>query len=228
MKYKLGNIENLDALTLKKQIVEQGAKFIIFKYKISIIALSFDRLSIAYCVRNKEEFKQLKQKYNFRTMLLGLWAFPWGPFETYSTIKLNNNGGIDVTQDVLLNIETYNKEDKSIFIEKMYTQFSPVSKHDLKEVKKAFAAYYKQSREIEALYIGKYINIEEGLEPPYMVGIKSKVAKPEIKEKLEELFYQKFYSFAQVFFFFESENEELFEKIKEQGQYIRYNSFKES
>jgi|VirMetMinimDraft_7_1064189.scaffolds.fasta_scaffold133173_1 hypothetical protein len=219
MEYKLANTKSIEVSEIKKQLA-LGAKFVVFRYQISFIAISFERYSPVYLIQNKAELKKLQHKYNQKTMLLGPWSFPWGPFESYSAIKVNNAGGLDVTKDIILNLDFYDKESNTIVLKEMHTVFGSLSKSDFKEVKKAFSAYLSKTKRIEAIYIATYINVDEYTEPPFMIGLNTTLDKSIVAEQLKELFYQRFYPMTELVLFLKSEDEELFLKIKEQGQQI--------
>ncbi|BDS10957.1 hypothetical protein [Aureispira anguillae] len=224
LEYKLANTENFDVSEIKKRL-DLGAKFIVFRYQISFIAISFERYSSVYLILDKIEIKKLKNKYNLITLFLGPWSFPWGPLESYSAIKTNNNGGIDVTKDIVLNLDYYDKAKNKIIIKEMHNVFGHISKSDLKEIHKAFLAYLKQTKKIEELYIAQYVNVDKGMNIPFVIGLKTSLDLAEVSKQLEELFYERFYSITELIIFKKEENEELYSKIVEQGQKVK-NSIK--
>lgn len=219
IEYQLANTNSIEVSEIKRQLAS-GAKFIVFRYQISFIAISFERYSPVYLIRNKAELKPLQNKYNQITLLLGPWSFPWGPFGSYSAIKINNAGGMDVTKDITLNLDFYDKEQNKIVLKEMHTVFGPLSKSDIKEITKAFSAYLSKTKKIEALYIATYINVDENIEPPFVIGLITTLDKDEIIKELKELFYERFYSVTELVIFLKNEDEELFLKIEEQGTRI--------
>jgi hypothetical protein len=219
IEYQLANTNSIEVSEIKKQLTS-GAKFIVFRYQISFIAISFERYSPVYLIRDKTELISLQNKYNQITLLLGPWSFPWGPFGSYSAIKINNAGGIDVTKDIALNLDFYDKENNKIVLKEIHTVFGQLSKSDFKEVTKAFSTYLSKTRKIEALYIATYINVDENIDPPFMIGLNTTLDKDKITKELKELFYERFYSVTELIIFFKNEDEELFLKIEEQGEKI--------
>lgn len=222
IEYQLANTNSIEVSEIKKQLAS-GAKFVVFRYQVSFIAISFERYSPVYLIRDirdKTELKPLQNKYNGITLLLGPWSFPWGPFGSYSAIKMNNAGGMDVTKDIVLNLDFYDKENNKIVLKEMHTVFGQLSKSDFKEVTKAFSVYLSKTRKIEALYIATYINVDENIAPPFVIGLNTTLNKDEITKELKALFYERFYSVTELILFFKNEDEELFLKIEEQGKKI--------
>lgn len=221
IEYQLANTNGINVSEIKKRIA-LGAKFVIFRYQISFIAISFERYSPVYLIHNTRELKVLQTKYNQKTLLFGPWSFPWGPFQSYSAIKLNNAGGMDVTKDIILNLDFYDKANNKITLKEMHTVFGQLSKSDFKEVSKAFSAYLLKTTPIKALYIATYINVEEHIDPPFMIGlnVNAKLNKDEVTEALTALFYERFYEMTELIIFFKEDEEELFIKIEEQGKQV--------
>ncbi len=81
--------------------VERGAKFVIYKYCISVILMTFQRPSDIYFVRAGESRLARGLPFSFMTMFLGWWGIPWGPIYTIASFATNFGGGQDVTSEVL-------------------------------------------------------------------------------------------------------------------------------
>jgi hypothetical protein len=96
-------IKNIDGLSLKeiKGLIQQGAKFVIFPYAISIIIMSFKRNSSIYFIRpNENSFKYSYAHFGVN-ILFGWWGIPWGPIYTIGALFSHITGGKDITQIVL-------------------------------------------------------------------------------------------------------------------------------
>ena len=83
------------------QELQNGARFVVFEYCISIIVLTFKRGSAVHFIRAGEGTFLKSLGYTLVSLLLGWWGFPWGPIYTISTVSTNLSGGRDVTPQVL-------------------------------------------------------------------------------------------------------------------------------
>jgi len=83
-----------------KAELQIGTRIIVFQYCYSIIIFSFKRSSSAFLIKFGESSWNRGVKYSLISFFLGWWGIPWGPIFTISTLFLNLNGGIDVTEDV--------------------------------------------------------------------------------------------------------------------------------
>jgi hypothetical protein len=81
--------------------VQQGARFVLYHYCISVILLTFRRSSNIYFVRARENTISRGLGFSLISLLLGWWGIPWGPIYTVGSLITNFNGGKDVTQAVL-------------------------------------------------------------------------------------------------------------------------------
>ncbi|MEM6297184.1 MAG: hypothetical protein AAF740_00680 [Bacteroidota bacterium] len=81
--------------------VEQGGRFVVFQYTISIIFFTFKEPSSIYFIRKGESAVMKGLKFNFFTLLLGWWGIPWEPIYTIQTLITNLSGGEDVTYEVM-------------------------------------------------------------------------------------------------------------------------------
>jgi hypothetical protein len=103
MHYKLIIDDQISLDQLQKQ-VEKGGTFVMYQYCISILfAVSLRRFSPAYFIPANESKSKYKAKYNRLSSIFGWWGIPWGIVYTLSSYKINRNGGIDVTEDILYN-----------------------------------------------------------------------------------------------------------------------------
>ena len=219
MRYNLVNTDNLEPEDIEKLVLE-GASFRIFKYRIALIAIAFSRISPAILIRNEADFKLYRNKYNLKTFLFGLWFFPFGPINVFQTIKFNNSGAIDITGDILLNLGYYNKDSQIIDLVNIYTLFDHLPKSDFKELKTALLEFCHRKIEIREVYAGKYINVENNCEPPYLIGVNADLSKESIEDEMKKLIYKKFHKFAQFEIFIKLDDPDLYDTIVKQGQEI--------
>ena len=110
-----------DDLTLEslKACVENGYRFLVFRYDIGIGVTSFQRFSSAILVAPNERLEPYYRPYNLITMLIGWFCFPLGPVTAIKTIIFNANGGVDLTGDIMLNITEEKLASKNVSFEMM-------------------------------------------------------------------------------------------------------------
>lgn len=96
-------VKNIDGLTVAdiKNEVDNGAKFVIYQYAISLVVITFKRSSDIYFVRNGENAVVKGLPYTLIAFFLGWWGIPWGPVYTIQSLAKNFGGGKDVTQEML-------------------------------------------------------------------------------------------------------------------------------
>ena len=102
----MAQIKGIEGMT-NEQINEElmrGGKFIVFKYCISIIIMTFNRKSDIHFIKNGESAFPKSIGYTILTFILGWWGFPWGPIYTIGALFTNLGGGQDVTKEILSSI----------------------------------------------------------------------------------------------------------------------------
>lgn len=97
---KIKGVEGMTGEDLRAELA-RGGKFVIFKYCISIIILTFTRPSNIYFVRAGESAVIKGLIFSIISLLFGWWGFPWGPIRTLQSLVNNFRGGKDVTREVL-------------------------------------------------------------------------------------------------------------------------------
>ncbi|MBN2362682.1 hypothetical protein JXL83_00960 [candidate division WOR-3 bacterium] len=107
MKFK--NIDGFSGEDLLREIAA-GGKFLVFQYCVSIVILTFKRVSAIYFVRGNEKKIKYSFKYSLLTWLFGWWGIPWGPIYTIQSLYLNGKGGKDVTKEVISAVSKLNKK----------------------------------------------------------------------------------------------------------------------
>lgn len=97
---KIKNIEGLSVDDINREL-NNGAKFVVFQYCISIIVMTFKRGSSVYFIRPGESSLKYGIGFTLLTLVLGWWGVPWGPIYSLGALYTNITGGSDVTGDVL-------------------------------------------------------------------------------------------------------------------------------
>lgn len=99
----MASIKNIDGLSNQEIIWElnNGGKFVVYQYTISIIVMTFKRSGNIYLIRGGQSGVKHSIGLTILTFLLGWWGFPWGPIYTVGALYTNLSGGKDVTQNIV-------------------------------------------------------------------------------------------------------------------------------
>jgi hypothetical protein len=81
--------------------IQQGGKFVIYQYCISLLVITFRRSSNVYFIRHEESAVVKGLPFVLLSLVLGWWGIPWGPIYTIQSLWVNLRGGKDMTQEVL-------------------------------------------------------------------------------------------------------------------------------
>lgn len=96
-------IQGIDGMS-KEQLhfeIQNGGKFVLFQYCISVVVLTFKRPSDIYFVRPGESAMTKGLGFTLLSAVLGWWGIPWGPIYTIQSVYVNLSGGRDVTDSVM-------------------------------------------------------------------------------------------------------------------------------
>ena len=97
---KIVGLEEIKSGAELQQELQQGGKFVMYQYCISILILTFKRSSNIYFIRHEENAIVKGLPFTLLTLVLGWWGIPWGPIYTIQSIWVNFQGGKDVTKEV--------------------------------------------------------------------------------------------------------------------------------
>lgn len=219
MIYKLKNTEGLDAKDLKSLIIDKNAKFLIFRYRIGLITYSIIKITNPILIKNEEENRHFKTKYNFLA-ILGLFEIFKGPFNIYYDIKSNTKETLDYTKDILHNIDYYNYKTGEITIKEAYILFDKLSKSDKKELIKSLAIYSEKNNSISKIFAAKYINVSNQNSPVYTIGIELKDENVKVEKELLRFIHKRFYKHLTFNFIYKNKDPFLFQRIEEQGDLV--------
>ena len=87
-----------------QQELQQGGKFVMYQYCISLLIITFKRSSNIYFISHSENAVVKGLPFTLLSLVLGWWGIPWGPIYTIQSIWVNFKGGKDVTQEVAASI----------------------------------------------------------------------------------------------------------------------------
>lgn len=87
-----------------QQEINQGGKFVVYQFCISILVITFKRSSNIYFISHEQNAVVKGLPYTLLSLVLGWWGIPWGPIYTIQSVWVNFKGGKDVTQEVLVSM----------------------------------------------------------------------------------------------------------------------------
>lgn len=194
IKHRIIVPENTTFEGLKHEIA-QGGRFVVFSYCISLLfAVTLRRFSPAYLVPASGPSPQLKKKYNLYNYLFGWWQIPAGLPATLRNIRINNRGGLDVTEDIMLNLTAASFDQKEVELVQTNMLFDIPARPDVKALQKVIRKYLDPNKGPEALYFGNYINVADDEDTFFVIGIRSEqpfdLAKTDLDHAVRRVFYK--------------------------------------
>jgi hypothetical protein len=97
---KIVGLEQIKSGGELQQELQQGGKFVMYQYCISVLILTFKRSSNVYFIRHEENAIVKGLPFTLLSLVLGWWGIPWGPIYTVQSVWVNFQGGKDVTKEV--------------------------------------------------------------------------------------------------------------------------------
>jgi len=97
------NIEGLSGSEIRN-LVAQGGKFVMYKYCISVVIMTFNRPSDFHFIPHGKSRITPGLGYLFTNLFLGWWGIPWGPIYTIGNIATILRGGKDYTTEILAHL----------------------------------------------------------------------------------------------------------------------------
>ncbi|MDQ0089599.1 hypothetical protein J2T12_003011 [Paenibacillus anaericanus] len=92
-------LDGISKESLEMQL-QQGGRFVVYSYCISIIFMTFRRNSSIYYIKPHMSSVGKGLGFTLLSLLFGWWGIPWGPIYTIGALITNFRGGRDVTQEV--------------------------------------------------------------------------------------------------------------------------------
>jgi hypothetical protein len=81
--------------------IQQGGRFVMYQYCISLLVITFKRSSNIYFISHEQSAVVKGLPFTLLSLVLGWWGIPWGPIYTIQSVWVNFKGGRDVTQEVI-------------------------------------------------------------------------------------------------------------------------------
>ncbi|AMV28133.1 hypothetical protein VT84_27250 [Gemmata sp. SH-PL17] len=99
-------IVGIDGMTVGElaEEVNNGGKFVIFQYAISLLVVSFKNPTDIHFIRAGQGTFGKSIGPTLTSLVLGWWGIPFGIFFTIESLFINLSGGRDVTNDVMNSI----------------------------------------------------------------------------------------------------------------------------
>jgi len=102
---RIVGIENMEIGLINHEL-QNGAKFIVYQYCISILILTFRRSSNIYFIRSNQGSVKKGLQFSLISFLFGWWGFPWGPIYTIGSFITNFKGGKNITPEVIARLNS--------------------------------------------------------------------------------------------------------------------------
>ncbi|MBK9926560.1 MAG: hypothetical protein IPP66_14895 [Anaerolineales bacterium] len=106
---KIIGLEEIHTGSHLQQELQQGGKFVIYEYCISLLVITFRRSSNIYFIRSEDNAIVKGLPFTLLSLVLGWWGIPWGPIYTVTSVWTNFSGGKNVTQEVLASMASVQK-----------------------------------------------------------------------------------------------------------------------
>lgn len=96
------------------QQIENGAKFVLFQYCVSLVVVTLKQPTNIYFVRAGERAVAKGLPWTLLSWVVGWWGIPFGVIYTIWVTVSNFSGGIDVTNDILRTMRPQGRFDDRI------------------------------------------------------------------------------------------------------------------
>jgi hypothetical protein len=103
---KIVGLEDIKSAGKLQQEIQQGGKFVMYQYCISVLIITFRRSSNIYFISHDRNPIVNGLPFSLLSLFLGWWGIPWGPIYTIQALWVNCQGGRNVTQEVLASMTT--------------------------------------------------------------------------------------------------------------------------
>jgi hypothetical protein len=215
MKLIINNNITLEELRKK---IDYGSRFISFPYCISIFfAVTLRRFSPAIFIPQKEDIVKFKRRYNLITCLLGWWGFPWGPILSIRAIQSVRQGGIDMTEDIMMNIDDDSLALREVELKTTRQLFCKPDKWDTRSFKKSLGKCFEKELDVKKIVVGISINTVN-TKRTYNIGFLADSDLAKYIEKAKEPLYKDFKRTTDFRFIDLSENSDITRLLEKQGE----------
>jgi hypothetical protein len=98
---KIVGLEDIKSGGQLQQEIQQGGKFVIYQFCVSLLIITFKRSSSIYFISHEQNAVVKGLPFTLLSLVLGWWGIPWGPIYTIQSVWVNFQGGRDVTKEVV-------------------------------------------------------------------------------------------------------------------------------
>ena len=169
---------------------------------------------------DEESLKERASQYNSLSRTFGWWSFPYGISETLKSLRINNAGGVDMTEDILLNYTDEMFASQEVELVKT-NQLFIVPNSD------TVSCFNRTMDDLNGVFdyndvvIGLYINTEEYEDPYLVIGVSAPYSITESEEILSKALYKHFTSHTKFVFVDLNEGNEFTKRLLLQGHGIK-------
>mgnify|MGYP001574082852 CR=1 FL=1 len=196
--------------------IHNGARFVVFQYCVSVVALSMVRYSPAILILDTTRIEEKVSYYNRLSRFFGWWSIPYGISETLRSIRLNSSGGIDMTEDIMLNFNESMFATQELELVKTNQLFIKPNKDIISCFDRAMSDLVGVI-DFKEVVIGLFINTEEYETPYLVIGINSAIELSQCDEVLSNALYKHFTSHTKFSFIDLNADSELSKRLLLQG-----------
>ena len=169
-----------------------GGSFVTYQWIIPLpLFYPVRRLSKVYFIPKGGNKAKYAKKYNTITLIIGWWGLPWGPIFVNRSLYLNKKGGVDVTDDVYLNIDKVGYDNGRLEMDESFTKFIHPSSSEIKEYKKVFDALKGDGTLTKQPVIGLFVDTEKHVSPHIFIGFDEEISGKE--DLISKAIYKRFY-----------------------------------
>lgn len=107
---KIVGLEDIKSGGHLQQEIQQGGKFVVYQYCISLLVITFKRSSNIYFISHDGSAMVKGLPFTLLSLVLGWWGIPWGPIYTIQSVWVNFQGGKNVTNEVLASMTSISQK----------------------------------------------------------------------------------------------------------------------
>ncbi|MCC7502209.1 MAG: hypothetical protein IT229_06750 [Flavobacteriales bacterium] len=218
MSYRLANLRGV-ALEQLKRDVSEGAKLVTYAYTISPLAFTLRNVTAVYMVKPGEKDHHWVIP-TIVTGILGWWSIPNGFMNALSSIRTNLSGGLDVTTDVLANLDEDALNSGRIEIQVATNLFHAPTERNITLVTKAVNSTIPYYASIQEVYLGLFMNTAEGEQPFHVIGVQSDAPLDAFRGSLITNLRKDYYKHVR-FEIISMDSSDLAIKLNEQGRLLK-------
>lgn len=198
--------------------IQEGGRFIAYRYIVSRpLFYPVNRISKLFFIEKNEKASKYAWSYNVLNFLLGIWGLPFGPAVMIKSIFINLKGGIDLTEDVLVNLTKEAFDKKEIEMLRPGNMFVAPTKSNLKELGKVTRELRSKNIVKGEIVVGYFIDTKENESPYYALGFSNDLEAVDL-QKIRNEIRKRFYKHVKFeFFSLDEENNEFVQRLKKEG-----------